>query len=963
MPTTEIKNRIIKQKGEAYWAELIATHPSLNRFTEQQDNFVEILGSSEFLFRQFLQHPQWFESCICDTHLPVTTEAYQAKLLPTLTGTDESRLHNELRLFRHEYMVRIAWQDLSGQQSVATSLVQVSALADALIMGAYETLYHQHCLQYGTPQGEHGPQPMLILGMGKLGGKELNFSSDIDLIFVYPAKGETDRERKPLENQQFFIRLAQKLISALNKITVDGQVFRVDMRLRPFGESGPLVMHMSSFEDYYQEQGRHWERFAMVKARVLNPPSPYREMIENILKPFTFRRYLDFTTIDSLREMKQLIASEQRRRQLKGNIKLGTGGIREVEFFAQSFQLIHGGREPALQVKGLKETLDAIHALDLASGEEINTLYDGYLFLRKAEHTLQQMNDEQTQLLPETPFQQQVLANALGYADYHQFTTALQQVMQTIHEMFRDVIDTTEDSHDDDDTVFNRCCDAWHLSLEEDEFNALLSPPITAADSRIIFQRLYDFKDKLTHTRLGQRGADTLNKLMPEVLYQLVEQNPDKTRQTLTRLLNVIYAITGRTTYLDLLLENPDVLKQLIKLCDRSEWIAEQIQRFPLLLDELLTPLYLQQQNTNINQSRENYQDELRQALLRIEPQDVELVMDAWRQFRLCQQLRIAASDISGSLPINCVSDKLTALAEVIIESVLTHAWQQMLEKYGKPSHLTDESTGFAVIGYGKLGGYELGYGSDLDLVFVHNAPRDSTTDGKRQLGAAQFYIKLAQRMMHLLNTKTLFGQLYETDLRLRPSGNAGLLCCHIDGYEKYQREDAWTWEHQALVRARGITGERALLDQFQCIRKQILCAPRDINTLRQDVSAMREKMRTHLLSNTDNGVDLKQCSGGITDIEFMAQYWVLSWAEKHPQITVYPDNLRILEEAEKLEIIDTSDAKTLQSAYLTLRNHYHQLTLADHRFADHSEELDATRLAVSQIWQRIITSPNPPSP
>lgn len=963
MPTTEIKNRIIRQKGEAYWSQLSDEHPSLQRFSDKKETFSHILGSSEFLFRHFLQHPQWFETCLTDEHLPLTPEEYQARLLPTLEGADENSLHQALRRFRHQYMVRIAWQDLSGQQPVSTSLIQVSALADALIMGAYETLYQQLCRQYGTPEGEHGPQPMLILGMGKLGGKELNFSSDIDLIFVYPTKGETTGARKPLENQQFFIRLAQKLISALNKITVDGQVFRVDMRLRPFGESGPLVMHMAAFEDYYQEQGRHWERFAMVKARVLNEPSPYRDMVEYILKPFTFRRYLDFTTIDSLREMKQLIASEQRRRQLKGNIKLGTGGIREVEFFAQSFQLIHGGREPALQVKGLRETLDAIKALDLASSEEIDALYNGYLFLRKAEHTLQQMNDEQTQRLPDDPFRQQVLASALGFSDYPQFVDELNTVTHSIHDMFRDLIDTTEDSHDDDDTMFNRCCDAWHLTLDEGEFKALLSPPLGDADCAITFQRLEEFKGKLTHTRLGQRGADSLNKLMPEVLYQLVEQTPDKTRQTLTRLLNVISAITGRTTYLDLLLENPDVLKQLIKLCDRSEWIAEQIQRFPLLLDELLTPLYLQQQNTNISQSRDIYQDELRQALLRIEPQDVELVMDAWRQFRLCQQLRIAASDISGSLPIACVSDKLTALAEVILESVLTHAWQQITEKYGKPTHLTDEDKGFAVIGYGKLGGYELGYGSDLDLVFVHNAPRDSATDGKRQLGASQFYIKLAQRMMHLLNTKTLFGQLYETDLRLRPSGNAGLLCCHIDGYEKYQREDAWTWEHQALVRARGITGERTLLTRFEDIRKHILCLPRDVATLKQDVSAMREKMRTHLLNHSDDGIDLKQCSGGITDIEFMAQFWVLSWANRYPEITDYPDNLRILAQAQKLDIINPSDANTLQSAYLTLRDHYHQLTLADHRFAHHSKELDETRQAVSDIWQHIIEEPEDANP
>ncbi len=961
MPTTKLKNRIIREKGEQAWQTICERHPHLSEHGQHEEIIVTALGCSEFVSRQCLAHPELLADCLSDKPVPGTVDAFRDELTPLLQGQDEAGLAKALRVYRNKSMARITWRDVLNQQAIETSLVQVSALADALITGAYDSLYHQHCERYGVPMGEYGPQPMLILGMGKLGGRELNFSSDIDLIFVYPEKGETEGARKSIENQQFFIKLAQKLINALNKITTDGQVYRVDMRLRPFGDSGPLVMHMAAFEDYYQEQGRHWERFAMIKARVLNPPSPYRQDVENVLRPFTFRRYLDFTTIDALREMKGLIAGEQRRRQLTNNIKLGAGGIREIEFFAQSFQLIHGGREPALQVKGLKQTLQAISDKNLADAEDINTLYNHYLFLRKAEHTLQQINDEQTQLLPDDPLRQAIIAEVMGFAGYDEFLTSLTEVCDGVHLMFRGLIDNSEDSHDADDTVFSRCQDAWNLSLTPAEFSALISPPIRPEDADAIYTTFMAFRNRLSQSRLGQRGRDTLNKLMPEVLYVLIEQAPLKARIVLERALGVISAITGRTTYLDLLLENPDVLKQLLKLCDRSQWIADQIQRFPLLLDELLTPLYLQQQKTDFSQSVSSYRDELRQSLLRIEPDDVEMTMDAWRQFKLCQQLRIAASDISGSLPIASVSDKLTALAEVILENVLASAWLHTTEKYGKPVHLEDGEYGFAVIGYGKLGGYELGYGSDLDMVFIHNAPRDSQTDGKRQLDANQFYIKLSQRMMHLLSTKTLFGQLYETDLRLRPSGNSGLLSCHLNGFIKYQKEDAWTWEHQALVRARGITGDSALLDDFEGARRDILSSTRDVSKLATEVSQMRQKMREHLLSDSDAGVDLKQCNGGITDIEFIAQYLVLGYASKHQALTRFPDNLRIIDAAQEAGLLTEVTAGKLQEAYLQLRDRYHQLTLADHRFADQSD-LSDIRHEVKAIWAAVFRQAENPT-
>ena len=964
MPIDNENSMTNQEQADKLWQQLLDS-PALTE-TDQvivenhREALLSAFARSAFLAETLIQKPAFISrvvdplSNLTDSDSTITHFSTELKIkLEALKSEDE--LLKILREYRNQEMARITFLDVLNKQNIEDSLAQVSALADALINSAYHWIYQHLALRYGTPKSNNQDMHMYILGMGKLGGQELNFSSDIDLIFAYPEKGETSGGKKALEHQQFFTKLAQKLIQALNKVTNDGQVYRVDMRLRPFGDSGPLVMHFAALEDYYQDQGRHWERFAMVKARVINDDSSDNaSWLKGILHPFTFRRYLDFTTLDALRNMKKLIATEIRRRRLSNNIKLGAGGIREVEFFAQSFQLIHGGREPALQSKSLLHTLDVLSELDIVESEVTKQLKQDYLFLRKVEHTLQQSQDRQTQTLPDEPWQQNALIDVMGFSDYSDFLTHVDDVMARIHGHFNELVEECHDTHSDEDQLFIACQDAWRLSLQEGEFTETFSDNLSGKESSQIYTILVAFKDKQRNYRIGQRGEDTLNKLLPEILYVLIKQHPNHTAQVLSRLLGVIEAITGRTTYLDLLLENPDVLKQLVRLCERSDWIAQEIRRFPLLLDELLTPLYLGQQNTDIKNSKQEYQLELRETMLRIEQDDVEMLMDGLRQFKLCQQLRIAASDISESLPINNVSDKLTVLAEVILEHVVNAAWMQMRQRFGVPSHLEGNDKGFAVIGYGKLGGYELGYGSDLDLVFIHNAPRSSSTDGKKSIEAQQFYIKLAQRIMHLLNTKTLFGQLYETDLRLRPSGNAGLLCCHINGFEKYQVEEAWTWEHQALVRARAICGDASLLDNFAQVRHSILSQSRDIQILSQDVCKMRIKMREHLLAKNNEKVDLKQCEGGITDIEFIAQYLVLANACTVKAMTEYPDNLRIFDVAASANIIDTPTAQKLQKAYLRLREQYHHLTLADTKYADQSEELDIIREQVRQHWDTL---------
>ncbi|MCW8091257.1 bifunctional [glutamate--ammonia ligase]-adenylyl-L-tyrosine phosphorylase/[glutamate--ammonia-ligase] adenylyltransferase [Alteromonas sp. ASW11-130] len=946
--------KFIQERSDNFFSEINDQLPELS--IKARGRLATLVGYSDFISRHLYRHPEWINLVLdaIDNKEVKYTELLAEQLKST---TQVEQLYKILRTFRHFHMLCIGARDLLNTQDIESSLKQVSSLADSLIMGAYNWLYSDFCRKHGTPEGEYGPQPLIIHAMGKLGGKELNFSSDIDLIFTFPAKGTTQGGKKPLEHQQFFIRLAQQLIAALNKITDEGQVFRVDMRLRPFGESGPLAMHFAAFEDYYQDQGRHWERFAMLKARILNPPSPYTEQLELILKPFVFRRYLDFTTLDALRDMKQLIAREIRRRQLADNIKLGAGGIREVEFFAQSFQLIHGGREPSLQCKSLKTALFALVELDIVEKEIVERLYQDYLWLRKTEHTLQQLDDQQTQTLPEKEWQLQVVSEVMQVASIDDFKRQLTDVMAHVHKQFNDLIEETHESHSDDDSLFNKCRDCWRMPLEEDEFVALFKNHLSAIESRGIYKQLVDFNARARGFRLGQRGEDSLKKLMPEVLYVLVDQHPARSDKVLSAVLQVVNAVLGRTTYLDLLLENPDVLHQLVSLCSRSSWIANQIRHFPLLLDELLSPVYLQKQCISLDDTRIEHADELRQHLLRIDPEDIEQWMEAVRQFKLCQQLRIAASDINGSLPVSSVSDKLTVLAEVCINSVFQKAWQQITAKYGTPEHLKDEDTGFAIIGYGKLGGYELGYGSDLDLVFLHNAPRQTQTNGPKRIGSTQFYIKLAQRIMHFLTTTTLFGRLYDTDLRLRPSGDAGLMSCHIDGFESYQQNDAWTWEHQALVRARVVLGGAELSARFSAIRQSILEKHREKEQLKNEVVKMRKKMRDHLLKKNTVQIDLKQCEGGITDIEFLTQYWVLSFSHQFPKIAQYTDNLRVLDTIAKEHIVEAEVTDSLKSAYLSLRAEYHQLTLSGNHLADDTQELESLRKTVSNIWNDVMQS------
>lgn len=890
---------------------------------EVLDN-LNILLQSDFLIDAFYRFPEWLTDIII--HPPQADERcfYQQWLNERLASVfDELALMKVLRLFRRYILVRLEWSQLTQTSNDEQILLQLTQLAEVIIITARDWLYELSCKEWGTPCNLQGQaQPLLILGMGKLGGGELNFSSDIDLIFTYPEHGQTQGGRRELDNAVFFTRLGQRLIKTLDQITEDGFVYRVDMRLRPLGDGGPLVLSFSAMEDYYQEQGRDWERYAMVKAKILgDQQDPYTKELYQMLKPFVYRRYIDFSVLQSLRNMKSMIEREVRRRGLTNNIKLGAGGIREIEFIVQVFQLIRGGRVVGLQTRSLLTALQVIEQESLLSVNEVDTLRENYLFLRRCENLLQAIHDEQTQALPDDELDRIRIATSMNFNDWYEFEFDLAKRMQFNRQVFNQLIgEDTSESVSNSKQYNEQFDDLWVPDLQLSDVTSVLTS-YSHDDAEKLYQMICQFRDDIGKRTIGVRGREILDQLMPRLL-ELVCTDKN-TLVLLSRILHLLVNIVSRTTYLELLLEYPTALKQLIRLCSASPMISEQLAHYPILLDELIDINSLYQ-----TVSPNEYKSELYQYLLRIEVDDEEQQLEALRQFKQMQLLHIAAADVEQVLNTMKVSDHLTYVAESLIDFVVQIAWNQMVARYGKPTHLTDNQKGLVIIAYGKLGGWELGYGSDLDLVFLHDCPVDSMTNGDKQIDSRQFYLRLVQRIIHLFNVRTSFGILYEVDVRLRPQGDAGLLACSLNAFYDYQMHEAWTWEHQALVRARAVYGEIELIKRFNQIRHDVLCKPREEKVLKTEVREMREKMRTHLGTTEQHRFNLKIDEGGIGDIEFLSQYLVLNYAHQYPKMTTWSDNVRILELAANYQIMDSQEAEQLTKAYIDMRNEIHQLSL-----------------------------------
>ncbi|WGL94975.1 bifunctional [glutamate--ammonia ligase]-adenylyl-L-tyrosine phosphorylase/[glutamate--ammonia-ligase] adenylyltransferase [Arsenophonus nasoniae] len=922
--------------------------PELLPLLPQEKTFFAL---SDFAYQQIKNHPAWW---VAIRQQPPQIGEWQhyhqwlTKQLANITGEEE--LQRILRQFRHQMLIRIAWLQLFHDDSnnKLQILQHLSELAETLIIAARDWLYEECCQNWGTPCDPEGlPQPLLILAMGKLGGGELNFSSDVDLIFAFPENGVTQGGRRQMENSHFFTRLGQKLINLLAQKTIDGFVYRVDMRLRPFGDSGPLVFSFAALEDYYQEQGRDWERYAMIKMRIIGDDNlVYSDGLKNMLRPFVFRRYIDFGVIQSLRNMKNMIEREVRRQGWQDNIKLGAGGIREIEFIGQVFQLIRGGREPSLRSPALLPTLIAIDELSLLTTEQVTQLTDNYLFLRRTENILQSINDQQTQMLPEQALQQARLAWAMGFDGWPAFYQQLIARMQSVHAIFVQIIGRNDEKSDD--TLLTFFVYFWQQISSESELKTLLVE-LNDEKKQNIIKQLWLFRQDLAKRTIGPRGREVLDQLMPKLIAKIYHR--DDINRILQRIIPLLISIVSRTTYLELILESEQALTHVIRLCAASPMIAEQLARHPLLLDELIDPFSLYQPLPVTA-----YRDELRQYLLRIDENDDEQQLEALRQFKQAQLLRIAAEDIAGVLPVMKVSDHLTYLAEAIIEVVVQLAWNKLTKRYGKPAHLSQQPvgvTGFAVVGYGKLGGFELGYGSDLDLVFLFDCPLGVVTDGQHVIEGRQFYLLLAQQILHLFSTRTSSGILYQVDARLRPSGESGMLVSTFQSFEDYQKTQAWTWEHQALIRARIVFAEPQLEQAFNRIRREALLIPREEMTLRQQVVEMRKKMYQHQANRQQAYFDLKTDPGGITDIEFIAQYLVLRYCADNVALLRWSDNVRIFTLLAEYAVMSSEEAEQLIKIYTEMRDTLHHLSLQALPSKVLASQFEQQREKVLLSWQK----------
>lgn len=934
---------------------------------ERWAQFARVTAASEFVIEQSVRDPLMLLSLVQSGELdrPFAPGELCAQIAAAADAAQtEDELGRALRRQRARHQVRIIWRDLTRQADLVQTCRDLSDMADASIDQAYQWLYSRHCQQFGTPTGRRSglPQQMVILGMGKLGAVELNLSSDIDLIFAYPEGGETVGVKRALDNQEFFIRLGQRLIKALDPMTVDGFVFRVDMRLRPYGSSGALVLSFNALEQYYQDQGRDWERYAMIKARVVAGDQVAGAQLLDMLRPFVYRRYLDFSAIEALRTMKQLIQQEVRRKGMADNIKLGSGGIREVEFIAQAFQLIHGGRDLSLQQRPLLKVLSTLEGQAYLPPAVISELREGYEFLRYTEHAIQAIADRQTQMLPDGAQDQARIAFMLGFADWDAFHEKLMFWRGRVAWHFAQVIaDPDEDEGTESEVVVGgEWLPLWEEAQDEEAACRQLEEG-GFADASKALKALAGLRGSPQLRAMQRLGRERLDAFIPRLIAQAVEHdNPDL---VLERVLPLVEAVARRSAYLVLLTENPGALRRLLTLCAASPWIAEQITRFPLLLDELLNEGRLFKPPLAPELAAE-----LRERLTRIPEDDLEQQMEALRHFKLAHRLRVAASEIAGSLPLMKVSDYLTWLAEAILEQVLALAWRQTVAKYGTPLRTDGKlcDPGFIIVGYGKVGGIELGHGSDLDLVFIHDGDPQAETDGPKPIDGAQFFTRLGQRIIHLLTAQTNSGQLYEVDMRLRPSGASGLLVSSLGAFERYQENEAWTWEHQALVRARVLVGSQDVGQAFEKVRAQVLGKARDLAKLQQEVSEMRAKMRDNLGSkSTAAGTsanafeasapfDLKQDAGGIVDIEFMVQYAALAWSHSHPPLLRWTDNIRILEELEHEGLMPAEDASLLREAYKAYRSAAHRQALQKDAGVITGDQFVDERRQVLRIWREL---------
>ncbi|ALJ71342.1 bifunctional [glutamate--ammonia ligase]-adenylyl-L-tyrosine phosphorylase/[glutamate--ammonia-ligase] adenylyltransferase [Burkholderia pseudomallei] len=913
------------------------------------------LSYSHYLARAAAARPALAERIAAWAAAPVTRAALDARLDELLAQggqlPSEDALKKALRQLRGEAFGAVAERDLAGRADVAEVTGTMTDLAEAAIQRALALLAAELEAQYGEPRGPSGERLALgVVGMGKLGGRELNVSSDIDLIFVYEDDGETaGGARAPISVHEFFTRLGRRLIGVLSEATADGYVFRVDMRLRPNGDSGPLVCSLGMLEEYFYVQGREWERYAWIKGRLVTERASaaarrLAQQLDAIVKPFVYRRYLDFGVIGAIRSLHEQIRQEARRRATMrpdkaDDIKLGRGGIREIEFSAQVFQLIRGGQDAGFRVQPTLAVLRHASASGLITEEVRAGLTHAYLFLRTLEHRLQYRNDAQTHAMPVDPAERAALAASLGFADYAALIDRLDQHRAFVEAQFDQVFaDKADGGARREDDQAAGCI--WSGALADDGADEALVARLAElgfADPAAVLARLQAVWRSSRYAGLPESSRVRFDRVAHRALEAAPGIDAAHRDETVVRCFDLLETVGRRGAYLALLTEYPAALRRVLSVLGATRWGGGYLIRHPQLLDELLDD-----EAIDSPFDWPAFKDALRRRLAAAD--GAEHQMDLLRHAHQAEVFRILLLDLAGRLSVEHVSDRLSELADAMLDVTIEVVWSQLAKRHR-------DTPCFAAIAYGKLGGKELGYASDLDLIFLYDDPDER---------AADVYTTFARRLITWLTTATGAGTLFDIDLRLRPNGEAGLLVTDLDAFRRYQLREgdaantAWVWEHQALTRARYSAGDARIGAAFEAIRVQVLTTPRDAAVLAREIVEMREKVLAGH-PNTTERFDLKHDRGGMVDIEFAVQYWVLLHAARHPEMIRNTGNIALLREVSRFGLMSEEEAETVGAAYRTYRKLQHRLRLDGMEKARvEPERVAAERQAVAALWARV---------
>ena len=877
------------------------------------DHLSCVLLASDFAYHSLLREPALLGADFLQLMSDPRHADARAGMLADVRDTGE--LRRLLRRFRLREALRLIWRDVTGTDTVETTLAGASVLAETCLEAALRGAEAQVAQRHGVVRDARGrEQRMVVLGLGKLGGGELNFSSDIDLVFAFAEHGDSSpeegRSARSLDATAYYARVGQALVGLLADHSVDGYVYRVDLRLRPFGSAGRLALSFNAMEQYFQREGRDWERYAWIKARPVAGDRAAGSRLLETLRPFVFRRYLDYTTFAGLREMKALIDAEVARKDLADDLKLGSGGIREIEFIVQLVQLIRGGREPTLRARGLLPALSACEQLGFIPTARAQRLREAYRFLRRLENRVQMFADQQAHAIPTDGAVRERFALGLGHPDWAALEVELQRHRSAVAEEFAALMAVNARSNAQQAQA--RWPEFWRAAVAEGVTPAAVSaagfdPPGEVA------AELEGLLGGAALRTMSARARERLDAVMPAVFAAAAAQASPA--RCLARLLRLVQAILRRSVYLALLDEQPAALKRLGAVFSASAFLAERVIAHPLLLDDLFDDRV----DTG-TPTAAAIGDELARRLAVLGEADPEAEIELVQEQRQSVLFRVGLAFLAGRAGAVAAARTLADVAEAVVQAVLRIAERDMIAAHGRIVAEEAGDSGLVVIAYGSFGGRELGFGSDLDLVFLYDGARaQRESDGAKPLDGARYYARFAQRIVHLLGTQTRAGRLYEVDVRLRPDGSKGMLVQSLDGYEGYQRERAWTWELQALVRARAVAGDGALARRFATIRARLLGQARDVDALRADVTGMRARWRAERDRSSAGEFDLKQGPGGLVDIEFLLQGLVLQHAARHSALLVDGGSAALIDALHDCGLFDAATASALAQAHADL--------------------------------------------